>query len=352
MATQERESSSPLKERLFKESYRFSFFKAVNLLETLEVGKKPVGSTLNPSEEAVHFSVKPGFTFPPSDISNLSQGDRNGPARMEVAFMGLLGPSGVLPYWYNELAVDRVREKDFALTAFLDIFHHRLISLFYLAWKRYRFPENYLPGAGDRLSRYLLSLIGLGTAGLIGRSHLPEESLIFFSGLLSRQVPSVSAIEATVGYFSGACARVEQFIERVIALDPEDQTRVGVANSELGVSMVCGGYVKENQTKFRVNLGPMSYGHFARFLPSGTYLPRIFWLVRYIVGIEYEFDMRLYLKREEVPVCTVGLGGPIGPRLGWTTWLKTPGTTHEEDPYITFQENDCKDSRVVEQVNG
>jgi type VI secretion system protein ImpH len=340
MAPKERESSSPLKERLFKEFYRFSFFKAVHLLENPALDKKPLGSTLNPSEEAVHFSVKPGLTFPPSDISNLRQGGQKGPAKMEVAFLGLLGPSGVLPYWYNELAMERVREKDFALTAFLDIFHHRLISLFYLAWKKYRFPENYIPGAKDHLSRYVLSLMGLGTTGLIGRSPLPEESLIFFSGLLSRQVPSIPAIEATVGYFSGARAVVDQFIERVIALDPEDRTRLGSANSELGVSMVCGGYVKENQTKFRVNLGPMGYGHFARFLPSGALLARIFWLVRYMVGIEYEFEMRLYLKREEVPVCTVGLGGVAGPRLGWTTWLKTPGTVHKEDPYITFQETD------------
>ena len=69
--------------------------------------------------------------------------------------------------------MERVRQKDFSLTSFLDIFHHRLISLFYLAWKKHRFPENYLPGAQDRLSQYLLSLIGLGTPGLAGRLGLP-----------------------------------------------------------------------------------------------------------------------------------------------------------------------------------
>ncbi|MBW1746559.1 MAG: type VI secretion system baseplate subunit TssG [Deltaproteobacteria bacterium] len=74
--------------------------------------------------------------------------------------------------------MERNRRKDFSLTAFYDIFHHRLISLFYLAWKKYKFPVNYLPGAGDRLSGYLLSLTGLGTAGLTKKIGLSEESLI------------------------------------------------------------------------------------------------------------------------------------------------------------------------------
>ena len=340
MAPEERKPNSPLEDRLFKEFYRFSFFQAVHLFETLLPGKKPVGHALNPAEEPLRFSVSPGLAFPPSDISSLTPGEQGGPARLGVAFMGLIGPSGVLPYWYNELAIARAREKDFSLAAFFDIFHHRIISLFYLAWKRYRFPENYLPGAGDRLSHCLLSLIGLGTAGLSGRIRQTEESLIFYSGLLSRQVPSAPAVEATVAYFSGTRAKVDQFIERVIALDPEDQTRVGSTNSALGVSAVCGGYVKENRTKFRVNLGPMGFGRFARLLPSGSALSGIFWLVRYMVGVEYEFEIRLYLKREEVPVCAVGPGGPASPRLGWTTWLKTPGKVHREDPYVTFHETD------------
>ena len=342
MAPEKRKPGSTLRERLFSEYYGFSFFKAVHLLEALSPRKRALGQTLNPGEEPVHFSVKPGLVFPPSDIAGLTNPEGEEPPVMDVAFMGLVGPSGVLPYWYNELAIDRVREKDHALTSFLDIFHHRLISLFYLAWKKYRFPENYIPGAKDRLSGYLLSLIGLGTPPLADSTGLGRESLIFYSGLLSRQVPSVAAIEATVEFFSGARSEVEQFIERVIPIDPEELTRVGAANSELGVNMVCGSHMKECRTKFRVNVGPLSFKHFLRFLPDRDMLRPIFSLIRYMVGIEYEFEVRLILKKEEVPPCTVGLGGEGAPRLGWTTWVKTPGIMYPENPYITFQESDLK----------
>lgn len=338
MAPQKRQSGTSLKDRLFEEFYGFSFFKAVDLIESLFPDKKPLGQTLLPAEEAVRFSVKPGFTFPPSDILSLNQDGEESPANMAVTFMGLIGPNGVLPHWYNELAEQRNRQKDFSLTAFLDIFHHRLITLFYLAWKKNRFPENYLSGARDKLSRYMLSLSGLGTRGLTGMIGLPEESLAFYGGLLSRFAPSVAAIEATVSYLSGAPVEVEQFIEQMIPLSTEDQTQIGSKNAQLGVDTVCGSYVWDCQAKFRVNLGPMGYDDFLRFLPSGDMLGPIFSLIKYMVGMEYEFETCIILKREEVPPCE--LGAATQPRLGWTTWIKSSEVFHESDPFITFHEND------------
>jgi type VI secretion system protein ImpH len=337
VAPKKRESRTSLTHRLNEEFYRFSFFRAVDIIESLFPNKKPLGQTLLPSEEAVRFSVKPGFAFPPSDILSLEQGDEENPAHMAVTFLGIIGPNGVLPHCYNELAAERNRHKDFSFTAFLDIFHHRLITLFYLAWKKHRFPENYLPGAKDRLSRYLLSLSGLGTPGLSGRIGLPEESLAFYSGFLSMQIPSAAAIEATVEYLSGTMVEVEQFIERIIFLSPEDQTQLGSANAQLGVDTVCGSYVWDCQTKFRLKLGPMSYDYFLRFLPTGDMLGPIFSLVKYMVGMEYEFETCIYLRREEIPPCI--LGAETQPRLGWTTWIKRPEVVHESDPFITFHES-------------
>ncbi|MHC1742007.1 MAG: type VI secretion system baseplate subunit TssG [Syntrophobacteraceae bacterium] len=261
-----------------------------------------------------------------------------GPSRMDVAFLGLLGPSGVLPHWYNELAQDRLRKKDSSLVAFLDCFHHRLISHFYLSWKKHRFPETYLPGARDRLSRYMLCLVGLGTPHLLERMGLDPESLIYYSGLLSRTTPCAYAVEAAVEYFSGTAVTLHQLIDRVIPIEPEDQTRLGMANASLGFDAACGSQAWENQTKFRVDLGPMTFKRFIRFLPSGDLLRPIFSLVRVMVGIEYEFDVGVILKREEVPPCRLGQLGTEAPRLGWTTWVKSLGVLHDDHPRVIFQE--------------
>jgi type VI secretion system protein ImpH len=338
VAAKKRKSGTPLKDRLFEEHYNFSFFKAIRLLESFFPAKRPLGQELEPDKEAVRFSVKPGLAFPPSDISSLEDSKDGGPVKMEVTFMGLVGPAGVMPHWYSELVSERIWKKDHSLASFLDIFHHRLISLFYLAWKKYRFEANYLPDARDRLSNYLLSLAGMGTPGLIERIGLPAEFLVFYSGLLSRSIPAALAVESAVEYFAGTDAHIEQFIERMLPISPEDQTQLGTANSHLGIDTICGSFVRECETKFRVNLGPVGYKDFLRFLPTGDLLPPVFSLVRYMVGIEYEFEITVFLKREEVPVCILGEDIPTAPRLGWSTWIKPAEFIHDENPQITFEE--------------
>jgi type VI secretion system protein ImpH len=339
MAPEERQPHSPVRDSLFEEFYEFSFYRAVHLLEWLFPEKKPLGEALAPGQEPVRFTVKPGFAFPPSDLSALRPPtEASEPPNMEVAFLGLIGPSGVLPHWYNELAVERIRQKDHSLAAFLDVFHHRLITLFYLAWKKHRFPENYRFGARDRLSHHMLSLLGLGTPGLLERIGLQPESLIFYGGLLSRAAPSTAAIEATVQYFAEAAVQVAQFIDRLIPVAPEEQTRLGMANARLGEDAACGSLAWESQTKFRVRIGPVGYDHFVRLMPSGNLLKSVFSIVRFMVGIEYEFEVGVVLKRAEVPPCILGKTDPKAPRLGWSTWAKSAGETHRKDPMVVFQE--------------
>ena len=85
---------------------------------------------------------------------------------MRVHFMGLIGPMGLLPLYYTELVAERANVRDRTLRDFLDIFHHRAISLFYRAWEKYRFGVPYERGEEDKFSSYLLSVIGLGAASL------------------------------------------------------------------------------------------------------------------------------------------------------------------------------------------
>ncbi len=324
------------RKRLLREFHRHSFFQAVNYLERSRLEGRDLGQALSPKEEPVRFRARTGFSFPASDIANLEEGKDGAPPQMEVAFMGAVGPSGTLPDWYHELALERGRAKDPAMMAFYDLFHHRLISLFYLVWKRSRVMPGKKSDHSDRFSNYLLNLIGLGTPGLSGVCS-PGRVPLFFCGQISRNIPTAGMVAAVVQYQLGLAAEVEQFVPRLITLEPEDRTIIGEGNCELGKNASCGGEVWESQTTFRLCLGPMSFREFNNMLPGGERLTSLVALVRYLVGVEYEFEVRLVLKKEEVPTLMLGEAGPDAPRLGWSMWMNTPGTMLSDDPYVTLQ---------------
>src|SRR5262245_51793239 len=116
---------SPVEITLFNEPYRFEFFQAVRLLERLFPERVPVGriseekQVFAPSREIARFRTRVSLLFPPSQIHDLTrprdgeeEGEREKPPQMEVAFMGLTGPLGVLPNTYTELLIERLRRKD------------------------------------------------------------------------------------------------------------------------------------------------------------------------------------------------------------------------------------------------
>ena len=182
----------------------------MRLLERMGSGK-PVGQFANPSEEAARFSSNPALVFPPSEIHSLDWPEGKQP-QVTVNFMGLVGELGVLPMPYTEFINDRIRSKDQTLRAFLDLFHHRIISLFYQAWEKYRFPVAFERDRDDRFTRYLLAFLGLGTNGLRNRLSVPDEALVFYTGLLGLQPRSTTALRQILHDYFAVPVEVEQFI--------------------------------------------------------------------------------------------------------------------------------------------
>jgi len=311
--------------RLRKEPFSFEFFQAVRLLERVCPGRVPVGRFAHPRTEVVRFSVNPSLSFPASEIQSLALRE-DGPALMTVNFIGLTGPLGVLPLYYTELVYARVIARDTVLRDFLDLFHHRIISLFYRAWEKYRLPVNYGRQELDRFTPHLLCLIGLGTEGLRNRQAVADDSLVFYAGMLAQQPRSSAGLRLLLSDYFDVPVDIEQFVGAWHRLSRDMQCCLDDSNrdsQQVAFGAVVGDEVWEPQARARIVIGPLSLTRYLDFLPNGAAYTRLRALTRFFSGDELDFDVQLILERQDVPRCELGREGANAPQLGWLSWMKS-----------------------------
>ncbi|HVO98279.1 MAG TPA: type VI secretion system baseplate subunit TssG [Bryobacteraceae bacterium] len=306
--------------------HRFQFFQAVRLIERLLPDRAPVGRFVSPDKEVMRFAAHSSFRFPASQIQNILW-DGDVPV-LVVNFMGLTGPMGVLPLYYTELIIDRLRNRDRAMAEFFDLFNHRMISLFYQAWEKYRFTIAYERGERDRFSHHLMDLIGIGTSNLDKRLRVEDDSLLFYSGLLSLRPRSAAAVQRILEDYFDVPVAVEQFTGAWFRLSAKDLCvfdRASTESEQLGGGAIVGDEIWHQQSGVRLHIGPMPLEKYLDFLPTGSAYEPLRSLAEFAGRGELDFEVRLILKQDEVPACELGKPGEDAeaPRLGWTSWAKT-----------------------------
>lgn len=288
-----------------------------------------VGEGSEPSKEAVRFSSLIHLAFPGTDIASVK--DRVGehdPYEVKVNFMGLSGALGPLPLPFADLVFQRSVQKDFGLRDFLDIFNHRLVSIFYRIRKRHRFGLGVRSPEQDNAARYLFSLIGIGNPGLRGRLALPDRSLLSHAGLFAKEHRTMAGLEAILRHHFGVPIKGIALVGRFYPIDAANQTAIGPKgkNRKLGDTAFLGGRVWDQESGFDIRIGPLPLEAFLRFLPGGDALPRLCELTRFYVGETFSFGIQLVLEATQVPqaqlvVGKAKLGRADGARLGYTSWL-------------------------------
>ena len=275
-----------------------------------------------------------------------------------------------MPAPFTDEIIRLTRAGDTASRDFLDIFNHRLISLFYRTRQRHRPALTRDSPDQGAFANYLYALIGLGTQRLQGRMAVPDRALLNHAGLLAQQPRSQHGLERLLECHFEVPVQVEPLQGRWLQLDGTQTTRLGQRNSRLGEGAVLGSRVWDQQAALTVELGPLDARSFRAFLPNGENWAELQALVRFYSQSTAIVDVRLRLAARAVPAsrleganrvalhsprglsdrpyahaARLGSGarllthpGPEAPRLGWTTWLTTrPRTT---DGVVTVKNRD------------
>jgi type VI secretion system protein ImpH len=335
-----------LLDRLENAPAAFDFYAALRQLECAYPELPRIGEARRPRDEAVRFGQQPSLGFEPAMLAGLRRqesvaggeaggdggaagGDAPIAPRLLVNFFGLLGANGPLPVHLTEYIRDRLRNvNDPTLARFLDMFHHRMTSLFYRAWSSAQ-PAVSLDRPGDdRFAGYVGALVGIGMASLRERDTVPDFAKLHYAGRLAPHARSAAGLEAILGDFFQVPVRVQQFVGHWMRL-PDDglfRLRSGAAAGALGDTTVLGKQVWNAQHKFRLLIGPLDMAQARQLLPDGAGMRRLADWVRQYAGLTQEWDVRLIIEKQSLPGLRLGRTA----QLGWTSWLSSKPPEHDD----------------------
>ena len=300
--------------------WTYDFHSALRSIECAFPDRPAVGHANRPSEEPVRIGQDPSLAFSPSPISAFRAPNNERPGRLRVAFLGLFGPNGPLPLHLTEHAQNRVRGVgDRTFAAFVDLFHHRMLSFFHRAWAASQPTVEQDRPETNPYASYIGSLCGLGMSSLLNRDGIPDHAKLQFVSRLMSPCRNADGLEAMIDSYFGLPVQLQEFVGDWLEIPEENRWRLGYSRdvSMLGKTSVAGKRVYERSQKFRVVLGPLRRQDFQSLLPGTQRLLTLAQLVRAYVGDELAWDVRLVMAPEERHQLALGRGS----RLGYDAWL-------------------------------
>lgn len=313
---------SSVYKNMFESPGSYAFVQAVDLIQA-SLRRQGLAGRLEP----IRFKVNPNLSFPASDIEDIvvRQGEASAGYQVEMTMnlMGLHGAASPLPAYFTEhVAIHQ--DSDDSLRDFFDIFNHKLITILYRTWRKYRYHLHYEEGAKDKYSQRFFSFIGMGFSQIREAKTLNWSRLLAYMGLIAFKGDATGSLESTLRhYFNHQDLHIIPCIKRRVSIPKDQQSRLGEANSILGRDFLIGEEVQDQTGKFRISIAHLTWNRFNSFLPDQPIFSELTSLIKTILQSRLQFDVELKLRPEEIR--PFHIGRETVNRLGWSTWLGESG---------------------------
>jgi type VI secretion system protein ImpH len=340
--------SGPLA-RLVERACRFDFFQAVWLLERHSGGDALVGQRGPVGRERLRFRPDLSLGFPPTDLRRISV--RHHPEtgepyyQAEVAFLGLYGVSTPLPLHYaveilrtaepglppapdQPPGLERAAGPQEALASspvrdFLDLFHHRLISLFFRSWLKYHYERMFAAPQRDVITEYLGLLGGCPPAYDADTLGVSPIRLLRYVGVFTQRPRSASTLAGLLfDYWGDIPVEVRQFVGQWVPLAPTDQNRLGRSSCRPGLDLTVGEEVYDLTGTFDIAVGPVDWGTYLSLVPGGFRFRQTRGLAKLYCCDPLAFTLTVTLRAGEVLETRLTSDGQAG-ALGLTSWVRS-----------------------------
>ena len=307
---------------LLQNATQMNFMRFCELLELARPDVAPLGTTDSPLSDPIRFRSRHRLGFPGKEIDAVEYDydDVSKPASVRTTFLGLYGVDARMPsYFIDEIAQNRDGAEP--LSAFLDMFHHRIATQFYRAWRKYRFPAGFKKGGTDDVSRCFVSLVGLGIGHPAIEQTVGTRKLLSMLGLASQRTRTAEGLAGVLQHaVPDATIMVTEFHPVWIHLDEFEPT-------SLGENCVLGRGFYDRGNCVRVVITPTTCESVLGLTPGRQVHSEIMALLRFYLGYEANAHLEMHVSPELMPRADIASDQV---RLGYTSQLE-----QVERPYKT-----------------
>jgi type VI secretion system protein ImpH len=315
-----RDADMQLIPALLEQPQGFDLFQAISLLERAGMADGHAALGTDYGTEAVRLSSHISLDFDASDVRDVGHGAATGePFTLRTPVLSLLGQAGPMPAAFTEMVIARNAVRDFATAEFLDIFHHRLLSLFYLGRKRHR------PSVGGDANS---ASVGSATRRLCGSTEqIPSDAgrWLRHAGLLAGAPRSMASLCTLLEDRFQITFRGEQFVGRWLPLESDDLTHLGDAARApvLGQTALLGRQAWDQSAAIRLHAHELPLTRVMQLLPGGEQHEAFKATVRDFMPSALSVEVWLTPTTDSVTAASLSSTGR--PRLGWNAWVSERG---------------------------
>lgn len=312
----------------------YDFYQLAELLS------KSVTAAGKSAQESIRFSASAGIAFPTRDVAGVTRRE-DGSYDVKVAFLGLHGSQSPLPgYYLDSLAWEEAQQTE-SVTDFLNLFNHRFVALLHRIWRKYRYYISFEPDGRDPFSRYMFTLLGLGSESNRSRIRINHNKMLAYAGLLASPGRSPDVVCSLISHcFDLDNVNLSGWESRRVPIADDQQNRLGEVlysasrtaqpRTLLGENFSLGARIEDCNGKCTIEISELSLTRYMRFLPNGPdYLPLVAF-VSYIMHEQLAWDLRLRMAEKQVGGMV--LGEKDNNQLGWRSFLGQP----ELKPFVTI----------------
>ena len=303
---------------------RMNFLRFCEWLELMAPQGSPLGTTDSPSAEPVRFRSAGSPGFPTREIADVEHDadHPDAPLVVRTTFLGLYGVDARMPsYFVDEIA--QRRDGAEPLAAFLDLFHHRIVTQFYRVARKYRYPVGFRADGRDPVSRCMLSLVGLGFGDPEIGLPIPARKLLSMLGLAGQRTRTAEGLAGVLQHVApDTWIAVEEFHPNWVRLEPGER-------QPLGQHCVLGRGFHDRSNTVRIVLRPRTRDAVLGLLPDRAMHAELISLLRFYLGYAAQAHIEMHVPSSLMPepALTSGNAGNAGNagaiRLGLTTRLTT-----------------------------